>query len=261
MGSDKYYTRTCSRPFYLACKACLALFLVFSLLTVWENFTSQAALQAQGLVKNSELLGISPRLGNIPEHRMCGDFNGKAEQTPDSAKKNSSYSAQRMQSALSKQLLKMKKVLNDINSTHRSFVKAYPQFKKYYEAEIEDLPEKEDRLHKYSNLKITVALHYNAPGELDCVVIDAYERRIYEDNDYTHKLFRFPYSDIGKLSLESLSYNYKRETLLTSYSLDDQLLVLRTVFYSLLKALYKMDMILASYNYYQTKINRWQGDI
>ena len=241
-------------------RTCLALLLVFNSLSLWEDLSGQSSLQAQALVKNAELLGISPDIKNVPKHRMCGDFSGEAKASQPSAKE-SSYSAKRMQGALNSQLVKMKKVLNDISSTHRSFVKAYPQFKQYHEVDIEDLPLREERGRRYTSLKITIAFHYKAPGELDCVVIDAYERRIYKANDYTHKLFRFPYSDIKKLMLESLSYNYKRETLLSRYSLEDQLLVLRTVFYSLLKALYKMDMILASYNYYQTKINRWQGDI
>ena len=248
-------------PYPRKLKAALALFLAFSLLGAWENFTGQTWLVAQGLVKNSELLGIGSNFGKIPKHRMCGDFGGNSKNTSPPPSKGKSYSEQQLQKALNRQLLEVKKVLDDVKNSHLAFVKAYPQFEDYHEVQIEDLPQGEDNLRRHRNLKVIVAFHYKASGDLDCVVIDAYERKIYEENDYTHKLFRFPYSDIRKLELKSMGYNYKRESLLHSYSLEDQLLVLRTVFYNLLKALYKMDMILASYNYYQTKMNRWQGDI
>ena len=232
---------------------------LFSLLSL--AFLGSSQLHAENLVKNTELLGITPDVRNIPEHRKCGEFKAEAGSETNSPSPSTSYSFRRMQGAMKGRLSKMKKVLDDISSTHRSFVKAYPQFVNYHEVEIEDLPQREDRLRQYANLKVTVAFHYRSPGELDCVIIDAYERKIYEENEYTRKLFRFPYADIEKLVLTSLSYNYKRETLLSSYSLADQFLVIRTVFRSLLKALYKMDMIMASYNHYQRKINRWQGDI
>lgn len=236
----------------------------FCLFILWGSFMNPREWEAQSPVKKSEILGITPRIGNIPEYRKCGDFSGQTEKSTPILSEKSSYSKQRLEKMILQQEKKMKKVLHDIANNHRSLVKAYPQFKQYYEVEVEDMPEnKEEGLSgtRYENLKITIAFHYRSPGELDCVVIDAYQSRIYEADHYTHKLFRFPYSDIRKVSLEYKGYNYERKVLLSSYALDDQLLVLRTIFFNLLKALHKVDMIVASYKYYQTKLNRWQGNI
>ena len=199
---------------------------------------------------------------SIPKHRKCKDLNNEQYIVTNSIKletRATPYSIQ-MQKIVETEINKIKTVLKDIKKTRETYTQAFPKTKKYQELILDYFPIRYKGNRPF-NMRTVVSFHYDASGEFNCIVLDSLNRSIEQENIWTHKIIRITFPDIQNIQLDSLRYNYRRVAYTKSFSKDVQFSILRSVFYNLLKARYKMDSQLAARNYYNAKINVWQSSL
>lgn len=147
--------------------------------------------------------------------------------------------------------------IKDLVNKHKELVKLYPELKEYQEIILEDNPGSwRDGL--FVNSKKVLALHYNANGDIDCVVLDSMIRGVDQYELWTRKIMRIYYPSIQTIELETLRQNFRLVESLENSSPEIQLKALRRVFINLRTALYSMDMMIAAYYDRRNKKHDWQ---
>ena len=224
--------------------------------TIFVFFLS-ANIKAQAIIKHTELISLSYDPNNINKKRKCDTITNTPKQTEN---KKLSAAELRFKRIFKKEKSQIEKILKDIEIVHKIFIKFFPKAKTYQEIEIEDVPEKRIHRSKTISIRVLVALHYADNGEISCVVLDSYQKNLYQENKWLQKFIRFRPTSIDQIKLQATKYSYNRMSDIDQYALENQLQILRSIFSSLLRTLYKMDLIIASRKYYETKNNKWQAN-
>lgn len=164
---------------------------------------------------------------------------------------------QEMERLLRIEISNVQRSLKDVSEKHQDLIQLYPEFEKYQEIVLEDVPGTW-RDGVYVNSKRLIIFHYDQEKKLDCVVLDSMTRSIYGANEWTRKIIRLYFPNIQTMELHTLRHNYTLGGTLDKTSPEVQLRALRLVFLNLRTALYSMDMMIAAFYDLRNKKNEWQ---
>ncbi len=167
---------------------------------------------------------------------------------------------EKRQTSLDAQKKKIQKLLQDLEKTHKRYIKLFPESKNYHEVKLEDLALTYIS-GKPSSSQVTVSFHYDKQGSAACIILDSMKRPINQTEHWTHKIIRFRPKQLDDIELEAKRASYRRLTNLQSYAVDVRYQVLRSLFANLLSALYKMEIMLSVESYRRNKNDTWQSEL
>ncbi|MBI3395129.1 MAG: hypothetical protein HY042_04785 [Spirochaetia bacterium] len=167
------------------------------------------------------------------------------------------YYREEMLRLLKMEIRNVNRTVRSVEAKHKELIRLYPQFQVYQEIMLEDVPGAW-RGSEYVSVRQTLSLGYNAANQLECIVLDAVTRPVYNTDLWTRKLLRVRDYSVQTMEMETLRHNYRLYDTLDRTSPEVQVHAFRVLDLSLRAAVSHMDMMIAAYQDNKDKRNLYQ---